>query len=102
MAIIIPLKSYSEYSKALDSITEEIADMKEAVYGYAIDLATKGKWKEWSDKQAIGTEFSFSEDMLCDTGDKNVDSLMKLFYEMHTIYEVLTEKRQLPYSIKNL
>jgi hypothetical protein len=43
-----------------------------------INLATKGKWKEWDEKQSEGAIFHFTEEMLRDTGDENVDALCEL------------------------
>jgi hypothetical protein len=43
-----------------------------------INLATKGKWKEWDEKQPEGAIFHFNEEMLRDTGDENVEVLCEL------------------------
>jgi tagatose-1,6-bisphosphate aldolase len=47
-----------------------------------INTATEGKWKEWSDSMQEGDMFNFSEEMLKDTGDENVNNISSLIDEV--------------------
>ncbi len=80
MAKIVDINSYNEdYKKYLESTKADLIDFKENLYGVMINLATKGKWKEWDSKMSEGDEFNFSLDMLLNAGDKNIDLLFELY-----------------------
>jgi hypothetical protein len=80
MAKIVDIESYNEdYKKYLESTKADLIDFKENLYGIMINLATRGKWKEWNSKMREGDEFTFSLDMLLNAGDKNIDLLFELF-----------------------
>jgi hypothetical protein len=53
-------------------------DIENELMGLAINTATEGKWKEWSDSMQEGEEFNFTEKMLKNTGDENVDNIALL------------------------
>jgi hypothetical protein len=85
MAKVIPLNINQAYAKSIEQTIGTLEQMESEIHFQIIALAISGKWKKWSDDQPIGTEFIFKEEMLRDTGDKNVDLLCEL---MDKIVEV--------------
>lgn len=71
-------ESSSGYQKQLELNIAKLDKIKDDLIGLAINTATKGKWQEWSDGIKEGEEFSFTEEMLKDSGDENVDNLASL------------------------
>jgi len=84
---IIPLETNQAYMNALKHNIDVLEQMESNIQLEMISLATSGKWKKWSDEQPDGTEFTFTEEMLRDTGDKNVDLLYELLDKMTEIRE---------------
>ena len=82
MAKIVPFESdyasHPSYQEALSEIISELGQLKEQVISLSIGLATSGKWREWSDKKEEGEVFDFTEKMLRDTGDPNVELINNL------------------------
>ena len=74
---IINLNDYAEYNKKLSAIMERANNFADEIYESLFDLACEGKWKRWSDSQPIGAIFDVTEDMLRDTGDKNIDMIFE-------------------------
>ena len=88
MAKIVDINSYNEdYKKYLESTKAELIDFKENLYGIMINLATKGKWKEWDSQVEENTVFNFSLDMLLNAGDKNIDLLFELYSKVEEIID---------------
>jgi len=72
-AKIIDFKGYAEYNKKLSEIMETVNYFVDDIYDSMFELACLDKWKAWSDSQPIGTEMDVNEEMLRNTGDKNID-----------------------------
>ncbi|HPQ35570.1 MAG TPA: hypothetical protein PK563_13850, partial [Tenuifilaceae bacterium] len=66
---------------------QDLIDFQENIYTMMINLATKGKWKEWDKKMKEGSEFTFSLDMLLNVGDKNIDKLFELYSKVNETVE---------------
>jgi hypothetical protein len=86
-AKIINFKDYSKYHDTLSEIIENMTDFSEDIQEGMFNLASLGKWKEWSDSQTIGAIFEMTEDMLRNTGDKNVDLLWELLDKIEDVKE---------------
>jgi hypothetical protein len=85
MAKIISINSSREYAEAIEQTVEALERTEDEVMDHMIALATTGKWKKWSDRQPVGSEFEFTGEMLRNTGDVRVDLLCGL---MDKIVEV--------------
>ncbi|MDI1234532.1 MAG: hypothetical protein PSX81_09640 [bacterium] len=89
MGNIIPLNSTYQsnpnYQLALLELSGTISAMEEVLKDNMINLATIGKWKEWSDAIPEGDVFTFTEEMLSNTGDKNIEALYQLIHQMMAI-----------------
>jgi hypothetical protein len=82
MSKIVDMHQHTEYQEKLAEVIESLNDIEGEINNCMIQLATSGKWKQWSDEQPIGTVFQFTEEMLLNTGDKNVDALVELIYKV--------------------
>ena len=82
MAKIIPFKSdyasHPRYQKRLKKIISKLDKLEALTIEFSINLATSGKWREWDESLENGDKFRFTEEMLKDTGDPNVDTVNEL------------------------
>jgi hypothetical protein len=76
--MIINFHQHKQYRKELSEVVNQLTEMSSQIYSDMVNLALLGKWREWEEKQPIGAIFEFTEEMLRDTGDKNVDALAEL------------------------
>jgi len=74
-----------EYRRELNLSVNKLDEFGNELIGLMINLATTGKWKEWSDNMQDGVKFEFSEEMLKDTGDENVNDLALMMDELSRI-----------------
>lgn len=86
-------KSTEEYKACINETFEELESMDFVLHELIVRLATAGKWKDWSDQMPIGSEFYFTEEMLRETGDKNVDSLIELWEKLNSLVNEFSQKR---------
>jgi len=92
-AKIIDLKDYVEYDKKLSEIMETAGDLAEDIYDSLFELACLDKWKNWSDSQPVGTVFDVDEEMLRNTGDKNIDCLWELLDKLVEVKEKIKVRK---------
>jgi hypothetical protein len=71
-------RTTEEYREAISRTRELLNEIQSQLHNCVIDIAISGKWKEWSDNMPIGAEFTFTEDMLKDTADNNVNEICNL------------------------
>ena len=71
-------KSSPDYQEQLKENILKLEEIEGDLVGLAINTATTGKWKEWSESMKEGDIFNFTEEMLKDTGDENVDLIASL------------------------
>lgn len=75
-------RTTEEYQEAVLRTIELLTVIQDQLHNCLVDLATSGKWKDWSDKMPEGTEFTFTANMLKDTADNNVNQICNLFDEV--------------------
>ncbi|GHT20229.1 hypothetical protein AGMMS4957_06500 [Bacteroidia bacterium] len=92
MAKIIPFNTNNAYAKVMDKTIIALEQMEADVLDTMVNLATEGKWRQWSEEQPIGTTFTFTEEALRDTGDENVDLLCELVCKIIEIRENFNEQ----------
>ncbi len=82
MSKVIPFEhdyaSHPIYQERLGEIITELDRLEDEAINFCVNLATSGKWKKWDDGMKKGDRFHFTEKMLKDTGDPNVDALTNL------------------------
>ena len=77
-AKIINLKNHTAYRSALNELISQINNIASEIDDNLFNLACLKMWKEWDLQQPIGTEFYVTEEMLRNTGDKNIDLLWEV------------------------
>jgi hypothetical protein len=90
------LNGKSAYSIALSEAIWALRRTDKVLYSMMIGLTVSGKWKEWDEKQPEGTIFTFTEEMLRNTGDENVDALCELRDKLCEV------RRKLKSNLRNL
>jgi len=69
-------RSGAGYREALSEAITDLEKFSDELETTIEGLATTGKWKAWSDSIPVGGEFHFTNEMLIDTGDANVDAII--------------------------
>jgi hypothetical protein len=85
MSKTVNFQDHTEYNEKLAEALSFLSEMQDELYNHMISLATMGKWKKWSDKQPIGSFFSFTEDMMRNTGDKHVDAFLEIYDKVEEV-----------------
>ena len=75
-------KSSSNYQEQLIKNIKKLNEIETDLTDLVIKTATEGKWKKWSDSMQEGDVFTFTEEMLKDTGDENVNNISSLIDEV--------------------
>jgi len=75
-------KSTPDYKEEIVLTLRKIEEIEIELSTAIINLAAKGKWMNWSDSIPTGEFFTFTEEMLKDTGDENIDDLTFLMDEL--------------------
>jgi hypothetical protein len=84
---IINFGDYNKYRNTLSEIMDDMTNLSEDIEEGMFNLACLGKWKEWDEQQPVGSEFDLTEDMLRNTGDKNIDLLWELLDKIADVKE---------------
>jgi hypothetical protein len=108
MGKIYNFKQFSEpynitkenYMEELHNTLKTLGEFYDKIEGHMINLAVRDKWKEWNDTMKEGDVFNFSEEMLADTGDKNIDDLFNLFEKTYNIIETISKRNKIEFEGK--
>ena len=82
-------KSYKEHIKETIELLERTGEQLGEI---CINLAVCGKWKEWNNSIPEGATFNFTEKMLFETGDENVNILMNLKHNIANALESIQNR----------
>jgi len=85
--LVTSSKDYTEYNKKLSEIMELVNDLSDKIYEGLFPLVYLGKWQEWDADQPIGSKLHVDENMLRNTGDKNIDILWELLDKVEDVIE---------------
>ena len=88
-APIIDIRDFAQYQKKLSEIMETVNNLGDEIHDGMFGLALLDKWKEWDEKQPVGTELYVNDDMLRNTGDKNIDLLWGLLDKIMDVRDVI-------------
>ena len=89
-------KHNDKYKKYLKLSEEFLSKTAIGLFETCVNFAVNGKWKDWDDKQKAASRFEFSDKMLWQTGDKNVDVLMNLREGVLSALEEISKRNQIP------
>jgi hypothetical protein len=67
-----------KYTEEIEKAVDLLIQMEEDLTTSMINIACQDKWKEWFKTQKGGSEFSFSDEMLAQTGDDTANELFML------------------------
>ena len=81
----------TEYEEEINKTKDILENIKTDIKDTMFSLATTGEWKEWSDTQPVGAIFTVTDEMLENTGDKNVDLLWELVYKINDVMDKLLD-----------
>ena len=84
-AKIISIKDYADYNNKLSEVMEHVTALSDSIYECFFELACLDKWRDWSESQTIGTSIYVTEEMLRDTGDRNIDLLFEILDKIEEI-----------------
>lgn len=90
---IIDLHEQNEFQERLAKTRDYLAEVESGLHAEMVELALAGKWKDWSDEQKEGTVFTFTDEMLRNTGDKNIEALFSLMCEVVTVKEEIENNK---------
>ena len=82
---IISLSYNRQYQKTLSKLIKQMNSISEKIHDDLFNLACQGKWKEWDKTQPAGAEFYVDEEMLRNTGDKNIDLLWEVLDKIEEV-----------------
>jgi hypothetical protein len=88
----INLKEYAQYQETLSELINQVNTISDEIHDKLFDLACLGKWKKWDKKQPVGTVFHVTEDMLRNTGDKNIDLLWEILDKIEEVREGIQKR----------
>ena len=88
-APVIDIRNFAQYQKKLSEIMETVTDLGDEIYDGMFELAILDKWKDWDEKQPIGAELYVTDDMLRNTGDKNIDLLWEILDKIMDVKDVI-------------
>jgi len=88
---IVNLKQNTKYKKTLSKLINQLNSFSDKIRDNLFNLACQGKWKEWDKAQPIGTEFYVDEEMLRNTGDKNIDLLWEVLDKIEEVKEKIPQ-----------
>jgi len=90
----IHFNEYDKYQATLSTLINQVNSISKEIHENLFNLACQGKWKEWDKNQPIGTEFYVEEDMLRNTGDKNIDLLWEVLDKIEEVKKKIQNKTQ--------
>jgi hypothetical protein len=88
------------YMEELYRTLESLKKTYDEIQGHMINLAVRDKWKEWNADKPGGFEFSFSDEMLADTGDENINDLFVLYENVYNTIELISIRNKVDFKGK--
>ena len=88
----ISINEYDKYQATLSKLINKMNSISKEIHENLFDLACQGKWKEWDKNQPLGTTLYVDDDMLRNTGDKNIDLLWEVLDKIKEVKEKIQDK----------
>jgi len=88
------------YMDELYGVLKTLGEFYDKIYEHMVNLAVRDKWKEWQDTIKVGDVFDFSDEMLANTGDKNVDDLFILWDNVYNTIEAISKRNKIEFEGK--
>jgi len=91
-----------EYLKQLKRTIDKLDNFDDDLGTLAMELAVLGKWKKWADNLEPGHVATVDHETLSDTGDTNIDLIIKLRNLICDTSEKLRKNNLLPNTMHNI
>ena len=88
----IGFNDYDKYQATLSTLINQVNSISKEIHENLFDLACQGKWKEWDKNQPLGTTLYVDDDMLRNTGDKNIDLLWEVLDKITEVKEKIQNR----------
>lgn len=88
------------YLEELYEVLKTLDVFYDKIQGHMINLAVRDKWMEWNATMKEGDVFNFSDEMLADTGDKNIDNLFILWENIYNTIEIISKQNKIEFEGK--
>jgi hypothetical protein len=82
---LVDYKNEIKYSEVILKTKSFLDDTQEKIQEHMVNLATHGVWKDFFDQFKEGDTFNFSQDMIENTGDKNIEMLWELCFKIEDV-----------------
>ena len=89
---IIHLDYNTQYHKTLSKLIKQMNNFSYKIHESFFNLACYGKWKKWDEVQPVGSEIYVDDEMLRNTGDKNIDLLWEVLDKIEEVKERMENK----------
>jgi len=77
------------YKENLKEALKNLIKVNESIFNSLIDISMQGDLKEWNDSVPIGETHQFDFELFKNSGDTNVQLLVKLIETVDTTFETI-------------
>ncbi|MFZ6025871.1 MAG: hypothetical protein ACOYVG_15625 [Bacteroidota bacterium] len=77
------------YKENLKEALRNLIRVNESIFNSLIDISMQGDLKEWNDSVPIGETHQFDFELFKNSGDTNIQLLVKLIETVHTTFETI-------------
>ena len=77
------------YKENLKEALKNLIKVNESIFNSLIDISMQGELKEWNDTVPIGETHQFDFELFKNSGDTNVQLLVKLIETVDTTFETI-------------
>jgi type III secretion system FlhB-like substrate exporter len=67
---------------------------------HMVNLLVRDKWKEWNDTKKEGDSFIFSDEILANTGDRNIDDLFSIRDNIYNTINAISKQNKIDFERK--
>ena len=89
------------YMDELYGVLETLVEFYDKIEEHMVNLLVRDKWKEWNDTRKEGDGFIiFSDKILANTGDKNIDDLFSIWGNVYNTIEAISRRNKIEFEGK--
>jgi hypothetical protein len=81
------------YRRELEKTLKQMEEFSGFLHNQSVQLAMNGPWKEWSDRQAIGSSIYIDRAMMMNTGDHTITAIMVLHGHLCDVLNFLRDQK---------
>ncbi len=88
----------AKYKSTVEEILQYLHRLEHDLEFEALHLAINDKWKKWNEGMSEGSRFQFNLGMLSNTGDKCVDEVLALTFQIEAVRLELMKNNHITYE----